>query len=153
MTGLPRQVLVLGLILLTLSSARQTFAQGQSWSFTFDENGHGSFAINDGLPQPLPHVTLSDPIVGGNPALFYVLPFTFIREGFVGLNEPGTPGFPSTLPSDVLHFISLQSFGAGVFVFSETELGQTFSLADNSVLLGLAASHLIEPGSILLPEV
>jgi PEP-CTERM motif-containing protein len=148
---------VLGLTFLALVSAGSAFALAPvpSIAITFDENGHGSFTFNGAPAGPLVGVPVPDPVIGPSPALFYPLPFPLVQPGFVGLNEPGTPGFPSTLPSDVLHFPS-PAFGApesGVFFYSDAEPGDAIDRADATPLVfAAAAGHLPEPGSELIPE-
>jgi hypothetical protein len=157
MIALKQSRWVLGLTLLALFCAGPAFAQptSPSFSFTFDENGHGSFTINGGPATPLVSFLLSDNVVFGVETLFYPLPFpvTFpVTEGFVGLNEPGTPGFPSSLPSDVLHFSSPPLGFNGVYFYSDlAEPGQASDLADGLGIL-FARGRLFIPGSQLIPE-
>jgi len=137
------------LALLALFSSGPAFAQAPPlpFSFTFDENGHGSVTFPNGGPVvPLTSFTMLDPDVHVA-TLFYVLTFGSLqREGFVGL----TAAEPDFGLSDVLHFSS--AFGGGVFFYSNpTAPGEPADLADVSLISYLMA--LSQSIFTLIPEV
>jgi hypothetical protein len=145
-------------------------AQAQQFEFSFDENGHGSFSLDQGQTwNASPGFFQVDPVYGLN-ALTYALP-TFVNSGIVTvLDTTGAPsdsfnfydignsGFMSYYSSD--NNGDLADVGAlmpvGLFSITENNNG-TFSyfsggarFADNDYY-GLSSPHGVpEPSTIAL---
>lgn len=87
-----------------------TAAACQGMVITLDENGHG-YADGTRLDYGV-----DTPPVGNWATLYYVLPFTRVVEGDVGVLEP--PYYYETDLSDVLRFINV-NYQPRVYVYSD----------------------------------
>ncbi len=137
---LSMRAVVLGLTLAL--SATPVFAQ--SFFFTADENGNGTYSV--GPPSlfnsPLSTEIIPDPTggVAGN-VLVYVLPFA-VTPGDVELMEPGQS---TPTASDLIRFYTPIASRPGFMIFYSDKDGPPLDLADT----GLPSS----PNAIQIPEV